>query len=283
MFPRKKSSMISPDSPAVEQTLPAGPGDASISSSTEENNDKNRGGIAGFIKEVLVIFLIAICISAFVQNVLARVYVIPSESMLPTLEVGDRILVEKVTYRFRSPQPGDVIVFKGTDSWNTMYESPRSQQPVIHALQNIAAFAGLLPPDENNLVKRIIAVGGQTVRCQPGDKGVTVDDHVIDSSYVLDPPVIDWGGRDNGSNACGGPYFGPITIPEGFVWVMGDNRTDSGDSRYHQDGKYHGMIPLDHIRGRTVAIIWPITRWQRVRSVTLSLSSLTPPAEYSAE
>lgn len=259
MFSRKKDSAENP-------VIHAGVTDDSKADQGEENKGNP---ILGFLKEVAIILVIALAVSALVQNVIARVYVIPSESMLPTLQVGDRILVEKISYRFNDPKPGDVVVFKGTDSWNQWYESTRSDKPFIKGLQEFGSFVGVIPPDENNLVKRVIAVGGQTVRCQPGDKGVTVDDRVIDSSYTLSPPVVDWGGRENGSNACGGPYFGPITVPEGFLWVMGDNRTDSGDSRYHMDGQYKGMIPLKNVRGKVVAIIWPIGRWQTVKSVDL--------------
>ncbi|HHY07101.1 MAG: signal peptidase I [Lawsonella sp.] len=265
MFSRKKDSENTAPNDVQDTAESAA---ANEDAATEKGDEKTKRNPAlNFLKEVAIILVIALAISALVQNVIARVYVIPSESMMPTLQVGDRILVEKISYNFNDPEPGDVVVFEGTDSWNEWYESNRSDQPVIKALQDFGSFVGLVPPDENNLVKRVIAVGGQTVRCQPGDKGITVDDRVIPSDYTLYPPVVDWGGRENGSNACGGPYFGPFTVPQGFLWVMGDNRTDSGDSRYHTDGKYKGMIPLENVRGKVISIIWPIGRWQKVQSV----------------
>ena len=136
-----------------------------------QKKEKSAGiGVLSFLKEVLIIVVIALALSALVQNVFARVYVIPSGSMMPTLQIGDRILVDKISYRTGDPKPGDVVVFKGPDSWNDTFESSRSDDPFIRALQNAGSFVGLVPPDENDLVKRIIAVGGQTVRCQPGDK-----------------------------------------------------------------------------------------------------------------
>ncbi len=110
---------------------------------------------------------------------IARPYLIPSESMEPTLHgcngcVGDRIMVDKLTYRFSSPEPGDVVVFKGPPNWNVGYKSIRSDNTAVRWVQNALSFVGFVPPDENDLVKRIIAVGGQTVQCR-ADTGLTVD------------------------------------------------------------------------------------------------------------
>jgi len=96
-----------------------------------------------------------------------------------------------------------------------------------------------------------------------------VVDYVLNSSYILYPPFIDWGGNPNGSNACGGPYFGPVTVPKGFMWVMGDNRTDSADSRYHMQDQYHGTVPISNVRGKVQSIIWPAGRWHKVKSQPL--------------
>ncbi|MDY5786530.1 signal peptidase I, partial [Corynebacterium sp.] len=167
--------------------------------------------------EIPLVIVLTLFFMLVIQTFIGRVYVIPSASMEPTLHgqdgKGDRIAVEKISYYFTDPEPGDVIVFQGTDSWNTQYVSNRSANPVIAGIQEVGSWAGLVPPDQNNLVKRIIATGGQTVSCQAGDPAIMVDGQPIDQSYVLSPnfyPV----NPDTGSEACGGDYFGPVQVPE---------------------------------------------------------------------
>ena len=118
--------------------------------------------------EIPLLVVIALALVFVFQTFVGRVYQIPSESMEPTLHgcagcTGDRIFVDKISYRFGDPRPGDVIVFEGPDSWNEGYQSIRSDNPVIRALQNIGGVIGIVPPDQNDMVKRVIAVGGQTV------------------------------------------------------------------------------------------------------------------------
>ncbi len=215
----------------------------------------------------LPLTLITVFVIVFViQTFIGRVYLIPSASMEPTLHgcsgcQGDRIAVEKISYYFSDPAPGDVVVFKGTDSWNRSFVSQRSDNPIKRGLENLGAYAGLVAPDENNLVKRIVATGGQTVSCQAGDPAVMVDGSPIDQDYVLDPPQIPVN-TDTGSVQCGGEYFGPVRVPDGNVFVMGDNRTNSADSRApeHMGDEYQGTIPVESIRGKAVARIWPVGR-----------------------
>ncbi|KQB85322.1 signal peptidase I [Corynebacterium oculi] len=214
--------------------------------------------------EIPLIIGVTFLIVFLVQTFVGRVYMIPSASMEPTLHgcdgcTGDRIAVEKVSYYFSEPKPGDVVVFAGTPSWNENFVSQRSENPVVRGFQELGSYVGLVAPDENNLVKRVIATEGQTVSCQEGDPAVMVDGEPTDQSFTLDPPQFPVVG-EGGSDACGGPYFGPVTVPEGNVWVMGDNRTNSGDSRAHMGDEYQGTVPVENIRGKTVARIWPLNR-----------------------
>jgi signal peptidase I len=233
------------------------------------------------LRETAILIVIAVLLYYLLLTFVARPYLIPSESMEPTLHgcygcTGDRIMVDKVTYDFSSPKPGDVIVFKGPPNWNIGYKSIRSTNPTIRIVQNGLSFLGFVPPDENDLVKRVIALGGQTVECRVAT-GLTVDNKPLYQPF-LDPKTL---GVDPAVYPCLGPEFGPVTVPQGRLWVMGDNRTHSADSRAHcasvpadlQRGilctgdPMPGTIPVDNVIGKARFIAWPPTRWGPVSSV----------------
>lgn len=223
--------------------------------------------------EIPVVIAVTLLLIGFLQTFVGRVYMIPSQSMAPTLHgcdgcTGDRIFVDKISYALSEPQPGDVIVFEGTDSWNAAFDSDRSDNPLVHGLQNLGSYVGLVAPDENNLVKRIIATGGQTVSCQDGDPGVMVNGQEIDDSFLLDPPQFPVNPM-KGSTQCGGDYFGPVTVPEGHYFMMGDNRTNSSDSRAHVGDLHQGAIPEENIRGKVQAVIFPLNRVGGVPSLDI--------------
>ncbi|MEB3032673.1 signal peptidase I [[Mycobacterium] nativiensis] len=234
------------------------------------------------LRESTILVATALLLYYLMLTFVARPYLIPSESMEPTLHgchgcVGDRIMVDKVTYRFTEPQPGDVVVFQGPPSWNVGYKSIRSENTAIRWVQNALSFIGFVPPDENDLVKRVIAVGGQTVQCR-NDTGLTVDGKALDEPYLnpttlmVDPIVY----------PCLGPEFGPLTVPDGRLWVMGDNRTHSSDSRAHcanspadvqnrllctGDDPNLGTVPVANVIGKTRFIAWPPSRWGPVKAI----------------
>ncbi|MDU0477971.1 signal peptidase I [Staphylococcus chromogenes] len=214
--------------------------------------------------EIPVVVITTFLIMFVLQTFVGRLYVIPSASMEPTLHgcpgcTGDRIYVDKIAYRMSEPEAGDVVVFKAPESWNNRFTPQKAQGPLA-GLQNLGSYIGLSSPDENDMVKRIVATGGQTVSCQAGDPGIMVDGKPIDSSYKLDPPTYPVADQSRGSEACDGAFFGPIKVPEGNYFVMGDNRTNSADSRYHLGDEYQGTVPRDNIIGKVQAIVLPFNR-----------------------
>lgn len=214
--------------------------------------------------EIPVVVITTFIIMFLVHTFVGRLYVIPSASMEPTLHgcpgcTGDRIYVDKIAYRLGEPEPGDVVVFKAPDSWNNRMVTQQAKGP-LSGLQTLGSYVGLSSPDENDMVKRIVAKGGQTVQCRAGDPGIMVDGKPIDSSYKLEPPTYPVADPAKGSEACDGAYFGPVKVPEGNYFVMGDNRTNSADSRYHLGDQHQGTVPGDHIIGKVQAIVLPFGR-----------------------
>lgn len=181
---------------------------------------------------------------------------------------NDKIYVDKTYPYFHDPKPGDVVVFAGTPSWNVGFSEPRSDNEFVADLQDVGAFFGLVVPRDNTLVKRVIATQGQTVLCLPGDPSIMVNGKPTRTDYILNPPAQDVA-SDTGSAQCGGRYFGPITVPKDTVFVLGDNRTNSSDSRYHLSDPYVGAIPVDHIIGKATAIIYPTERISLIPKVDI--------------
>ena len=212
-------------------------------------------------RELLVLFAVAIVLTILIQHFLGRVYSIPSGSMEQTLHGctgcnGDRVLVDKIVYRFRDPAPGDVIVFKGPDPWtkNDLELQKRSDNVLVRGLQSLGALVGLAPPDERDFVKRVIATGGQTVECCDSANRVLVDGKPLDEPYIFWTP----GRPPTQAN------FQPVKVPPGTLWVMGDNRNDSCDSRCQGGGGIPGVVPIDNVIGKARFIVLPPSRWQGV-------------------
>lgn len=213
-----------------------------------------------FWRELPILIVTALVLTVLIQAFLARVYVIPSQSMEQTLHgctgcSNDRILVDKVTFRFSDPEPGDVVVFRGPDSWSeNEFDVPETSNPVAGFFQAMASLVGFGSPDEKDFVKRVIATGGQTVSCCDPQNRVMVDGKPLNEPYIYWKP-----GRGKEQ-----PDFAPVTIPQGKLWVMGDNRNDSSDSRFQGGGGVAGTVPEDNVIGKARAIVLPPTRWQGI-------------------
>ena len=213
--------------------------------------------------------MVALLLTFLIQTFLAKVYVIPSGSMETTLHGctgcnNDRVLVDKVTYRFSDPQPGDVVVFRGPDSWNSEVQFEPPANALVQGLQQLGGLIGLAPPDEKDFVKRVIAVGGQTIQCCDSRNRVLVDDHPLDEPYIYYLP-------DAGPART--PGFGPVTIPPGQLWMMGDSRNNSADSRVPG----HGPIPVANVIGKARLIVLPFPRFGWIGAVNPQKAAVAMP------
>ncbi|AJF67518.1 signal peptidase I [Streptomyces vietnamensis] len=190
-------------------------------------------------------------------------FLIPSGSMEPTLQVGDRILVNKLAYRFGSePARGDVVVFDGTGSF--VGEQPKGN-PVTGLLHDGAAALGLAEPDETDFVKRVVGVGGDRVVCCDKDGRLTVNGVPVQERYVM-----------LGDRPSSVPF--DIVVPQDRLWVMGDHRSQSSDSRDHLGNPGGGMVPVDKVVGRADWIAWPFGRWSTVPGTDAFDAVPAPPA-----
>lgn len=242
------------------------------SGSTPDRKDKKKGS---FWKELPILIGTALVLTFLIQTFLARVYVIPSQSMELTLHgctgcTNDRVLVDKLRYRFGDPQPGDVVVFKGPDSWgqNPEFYADQPSNAFARGLRHFGSLVGMANPDERDFVKRVIATGGQTVQCCDDSKRVLVDGKPLDEPYLYFED-----GRGGSQNE-----FSVVKVPEGHLWVMGDNRNNSSDSRAHVDDSTSGTIPIDNVIGKARLIVLPPSRWSGINDHDPQHEALDAPA-----
>jgi signal peptidase I len=222
--------------------------------------------------ELPILIVIAFGLTFLIQTFIAKVYYVPSGSMEQTLHGvssgGDRILANKVVYDFRDPQQGDVVVFAGPPTWAPEARIAGPSSWFGELMQSVGSVVGIAPPNEKDYVKRVIAVGGQTVMCCDAQGNVTVDGRSLNEPYIYEPIEFIPGELDCTTTQLSRRCFGPVTIPAGELWVMGDHRSDSADSSYQCQGfpadsgaQCQGPIPVDNVIGKAVAIVMPPSRW----------------------
>jgi signal peptidase I len=215
-------------------------------------------------RELPLLVLLALVIALVIKTFVVQAFFIPSGSMENTLEIGDKILVNKLVYHFRSIQPGDIIVFDGAGSWNPVPPQSRpSSDPLVRAYDAtinplLHAIAGVFgtAPGQTDYIKRVIGVPGDKVVCCNAQGLITVNGVPLHEASYLFP-------GEAPSDAPAG-YSGrfSITVPAGRLWVMGDNRAVSDDSRLRQNDPGHGTIPENEVIGRAFMIVWPANRWR---------------------
>ncbi len=206
------------------------------------------------VKEIPILITVALMIALVLKTFLLQAFVIPSGSMEQTIRIGDRVLVDKLTPWFGSkPQRGDVVVFKDPGRWLEEEQTKPKDDPVgLKQIKQVLTFIGLLPSeDEQDLIKRVVAVGGDEVKCCDKDGRVTVNGVPLTEPYV------------NPGNRPSEIRF-DVRVPPGRLFVMGDHRANSADSRFHLDEAFQGTVSEQEVVGRAVVIAWPVGHWRQL-------------------
>jgi signal peptidase I len=246
------STSEDPATTTSEAPVTTGPRTTSTTPETEpplEGKKKKRRGVLGYLAELPVLILLAFVIAIIIKTFLLQAFYIPSGSMLPSLRVGDRVLVEKLSYRFGGPDRGDVVVFA-----NHVFGAQAPDVPWYDDARNfVKELLGLPTGLEEDYIKRVVAVGGDTIRYVGNPRHLVVNGQMVDEPYInhgrdLTSQTITSGdcerlGMETERDAC--------VVPAGDVFVMGDNRANSQDSRFL------GPVDEDEIVGRAFVIIWP--------------------------
>jgi signal peptidase I len=199
--------------------------------------------VLSWLRETAFVIVMALALSVFLRTFIFQAFYVPSESMVETFLRNDRIIASKLSYRFGEVQRGDVVVFRDPGGW---LSAPVEMDGIAGQLNQALTWIGVIPTNSGeDLVKRVIGLPGDRIQCCEDGKGLTVNGVVVDESeYVVGSTrTIEF----------------DIVVPQGRIFVMGDNREFSADSRVHLNVK-NGTVPIDNIVGQVVALVWPFDR-----------------------
>jgi signal peptidase I len=236
--------------PGGPDRAPGGPGTAKAAPSRKGPSRKRRR--LSWWTELIVLFALALSIMLVIKTYVVQAFYIPSSSMENTLDIGDKVLVNKLIYHFRSIDRGDVVVFNGEGSWDPP-TAPASSDPVVRLASEFGhAITGLfgMSPGVHDYIKRVIGLPGDHVACCNAQGRVTVNGVPLSEKSYLYP-----------GNPPSMTRFS-ITVPPGRLWVMGDHRNVSYDSRGHVGDPGGGTIPESQVVGRAFLILWPPSRFR---------------------
>jgi len=228
------------------------PSGGSAAGGSAAGEHKPVGTMLGLLRETVTVVVIALGLSLLIKTFLVQAFYIPSESMENTLLIGDRVLVSKLTPGPFDLERGDVVVFSDPGDWLTLPPEP-DDGPLREGFRDVLTFVGLLPADSgDHLIKRVIGLPGDKVACCDDQGRITVNGKAVDEPYLFP------------GNAPSDDDFS-VTVPEGRLWVMGDHREVSQDSRYHRE-LADGTVPIDDVVGRAFVVVWPFDRAKLLRT-----------------
>ena len=207
-----------------------------------------------FLQEFPVLIVVALVVSLFIKTFIVQFFFIPSGSMENTLQVDDRVAVNRIPFISNDIKRGDVVVFRDPDNWLPAADVETAPFVIAKLKSALVAFGVLPNPAKQYLVKRVVGVAGDHVICCTNTGKITVNGKEMIEPYIFKGNVPSDMNFD-------------VTVPKNKIWVMGDHRGASADSRYHQEDINKGFVPLDRVTGRVLAVIWPIKNISLVPNV----------------
>ena len=223
----------------------------SRASRSRASSEPRRRGWGSFLRDLVVIVVIALLVSFLVKTFVVRSFYIPSASMENTLMIKDRILVDELTPKFGEYSRGDVVVFRDPGGW--LDNAPAQERsPFVEGVDWVLSLFGLAAPDsDDHLIKRVIGTPGDHVVCC----------NALGQTWVTGAPIDETSVRVSRGATARAPVPYDVTVPDGSLWVLGDNRNSSRDSRFNQAQPGQGFVPIDNVVGRAFVITWPFDRF----------------------
>jgi signal peptidase I len=259
------AAAAAPDDPGAAASTPVSQADEQDTVGQDGADPVAQPGGAkrnrSFWRELPVLIVVALVIALLIKTFVVQAFFIPSSSMEDTLLIGDKVLVNKIVYHTRAIKPGDIIVFDGAGSWDPVPPvQPASSDPIVRLYRATLvplfhSIGGLFgtAPGQTDYIKRVIGVPGDRVACCNAAGDVTVNGVALHEKSYLFPA------------AAPSEIRFSYVVPKGRLWVMGDNRLVSDDSRLHRDDPGSGTIPENKVIGRAFMIVWPPSRWTILR------------------
>ena len=237
-----------------------------------------------FFRELPFLVIIAFVLALLIKHFFVQAFYIPSGSMEQTLRVGDRVLVNKVPYYYRDPHRGEIVVFNGLNNFDEGVTITPPSNPVSKVLNKISSTVGLGAPNEKDYIKRVIGIPGDRVMCcdtagrvvvtPSGKPPVSLNEPYIFENDMTDSRYFCEAGT--GQRSCPPGAVG-VLVPKGRLWVMGDHRGNSADSRFHITDANHGTVPQNKVVGRAFTIVYPFGRLA-ILHVPATFSTIALPA-----